>query len=444
VNYLDIPKMPKLIKPLSDTKIEKTKAPTEGVIRLYDGGGLYLEITAHGSKLWRLKYSYGGRELRMALGAYPDVSLDDARAERTKAKALLAKGINPMHAKRAAKAAKIAETGNTFEIVAREWHEKMTGTPEQPGEWKPSHAKTIMSRMVNDVFPQIGKMPVADITAHDVLATVKRVAERKVDGRYVAESAHRILTNICQVMRYAVHTLRIKSVPFTAADIRGALPKVKASNRAAITDPAKVGGLLRSIYDYEGKLVTRSALKLAFLTVVRPGELRHAEWSEIDMEAAQWMIPGHKMKGGNDHIVPLSEQAMTILRELHAQTGTGRYVFPARPDKRAGQERYSRPMSNNAVLAALRRMDYDKDEMSGHGVRAIFRTLGAEKLHQSERFLELQLAHAVPDTHGNAYNRAAFLPERTVLMQLWANYLDSLRTGQPMPTANNVVMLRAG
>lgn len=418
--------MPKIAKPLTHTQVVNAK-PKKGVkiTRLFDGGGLYLEISPAGSKLWRLKYTFNDSECRMALGTYPPTTLEQARKIADKQRELIAKGINPIQHKRAKAAEVIEAAGNTFEVVAREWHAKQSRT------WKESHASRIMLRLENDVFPWLGKMPVTDITKKDIRTTAERIAERGA-----VESAHRVLSNICQVLRYAVVTDRIERMPVNAIDIRGALPAAESSNLAALTNPEDVAGLLRAIHGYNGSPITRAALQLAMLTAVRPGELRQMEWSEINLQAARWDIPAPKMKGKVDHIVPLSEAAVAILTDLQPLTGRGRYVFP-------GAHNRQRPMSNNAVLAALRRMNFSTEQMSGHGVRAIFRTLGDEVLHQRVEWLEMQLAHTVKDVHGTAYNRTAFLPQRTGMMQLWSDYLDHLRTGEPMPEReSNVHFIR--
>jgi integrase len=277
------------------------------------------------------------------------------------------------------------------------------------------HASRIMLRMENDVFPWLGSRPIADVTAKEVLATVNRIVDRGA-----VESAHRVLQNCGQVLRYAIATGRAERNP--AADLRGALPPVKQSHLAAIIEPNAIGGLLRAMDAYNGSLVTKCALRLAPLVFVRPGELRQAEWAEFDLDAAQWNIPAAKMKMREPHLVPLAPQAVAILRELHALTGRGRYVFPS---ARSPQ----RPMSNNAVLSALRRMGYATDEMSGHGFRAMARTVLDEVLHFRPDYIEHQLAHAVKDPNGRAYNRTAHLPERRKMMAAWADYLDTLKVG---------------
>jgi integrase len=394
--------------PLTDTAI-RTAKPTAKPQRLFDGGGLYLEVSPAGGKLWRLKYRHGGKEKRLALGAYPDTGLRDARDKRDAARKLLAAGVDPGEQRKAAKAAGDERAANSFEVVAREWHAKQSAT------WVELHASRIMLRMENDVFPWLGSRPIADVTAKEVLATVNRIVDRGA-----VESAHRVLQNCGQVLRYAIATGRAERNP--AADLRGALPPVKQSHLAAIIEPNAIGGLLRAMDAYNGSLVTKCALRLAPLVFVRPGELRQAEWAEFDLDAAQWNIPAAKMKMREPHLVPLAPQAVAILRELHALTGRGRYVFPS---ARSPQ----RPMSNNAVLSALRRMGYATDEMSGHGFRAMARTVLDEVLHFRPDYIEHQLAHAVKDPNGRAYNRTAHLPERRKMMAAWADYLDTLKVG---------------
>ena len=393
---------------LSDTTI-RTAKPAAKPQRLFDAGGLYLEVSPAGGKLWRLKYRHGGKEKRLALGAYPDTGLKDARDKRDAARKLLAAGVDPGEQRKAAKAAGEERAANSFEVVAREWHAKQSAT------WVELHASRIMLRLENDVFPWLGSRPIADITAKELLATVNRIVDRGA-----VESAHRVLQNCGQVLRYAVATGRADRNP--AADLRGALPPVKQTHHAAIIEPGAIGGLLRAMDAYNGSLVTKCALRLAPLLFVRPGELRHAEWAEFDLDAAQWNIPAEKMKMREPHLVPLAPQAVAILRELQPLTGRGRYVFPS---ARSPQ----RPMSNNAVLSALRRMGYATDEMSGHGFRAMARTVLDEVLHFRPDYIEHQLAHAVKDPNGRAYNRTAHLPERRKMMAAWADYLDTLKVG---------------
>lgn len=393
---------------LSDTAIRKTK-PTDKPAKLVDGEGLYLLLNPNGSRWWRWDYRrpVTGKRNTLSLGTYPDTGLADARAKRDAARKLLAACTDPGEHRKAEKAAGEDRAANSFEVVAREWHAKQAPT------WVKDHGDRIMLRLKNDIFPWLGKRPVAEVKAKELLATVNRIADRGA-----AESAHRALQSCGQIFRYAIATGRAERNP--AADLRGALPPVKQTHLAAITDPNKVGGLLRAMDAYAGSFVTKCALRLAPLVFVRPGELRQAEWAEIDLDKAEWNIPAEKMKMREPHLVPLSPQAVAILSELQALTGRGRYVFPsARSPKR--------PMSNNAVLSALRRMGFDKEEMSGHGFRAMARTILDETLHFRPDYIEHQLAHAVRDPNGRAYNRTAHLAERKKMMQAWADYLDTLR-----------------
>jgi integrase len=370
---------------------------------------MYLELSPAGGKWWRLKYRFGGKEKRLSLGTYPDTGLAEAREKRDTARKLLAAGIDPSEQRKAAKAAGEERSANSFEVIAREWHAKQSVT------WVDLHASRIMLRLENDIFPWLGSRPIAVITAKELLATVNRIVDRGA-----VESAHRVLQNCGQVFRYAIATGRAERNP--ATDLRGALPPVKQTHHAAIIEPNAIGGLLRAMDSYNGSLVTKCALRLAPLLFVRPGELRQAEWSEFDLEGAQWNIPAEKMKMREPHLVPLSPQAVAILREIQALTGQGRYVFPS---ARSPQ----RPMSNNAVLSALRRMGYATDEMSGHGFRAMARTVLDEVLHFRPDYIEHQLAHAVKDPNGRAYNRTAHLAERRKMMVGWADYLDTLKVG---------------
>ena len=393
--------------PLTDTAIRKAK-PADKVQRLFDAGGLYLEIAKTGGKWWRLKYRFDGKEKRLSLGTYPDTSLASARDKRDAARKLLAAGVDPGEHRKAEKLAGEEQAANSFEVIAREWLAKYSPT------WAASTGDKIASRFARDLFPWLGKRPIATITPKELLAVVHRIADRGA-----TETAHRALRSCGQVFRYAIATGRAERNP--ATDLRGALPPIREqAHRAAIVDPAAIGGLLRAIDGYQGAFATRCALRLAPLLFVRPGELRHAEWSEIDLDAAEWNIPADKMKTREPHLVPLAPQAVAILRDLYALTGRGRYVFP---NPRTG----SRPMSNNGVLSALRRMGYGKDEMTGHGFRAMARTVLDEVLNFRPDYIEHQLAHAVRDPNGRAYNRTAHLAERRKMMAAWADYLDQLR-----------------
>ena len=402
---------------LTDTAIKNAK-PGAKPAKLADEKGMFLLVTPAGGKWWRLKYRIGGKEKLLSLGTYPEVSLKDARERRDDARKLLASGIDPSENRKAVKAAKTDRAANSFEVIAREWYAKNAAS------WAENHGSRIIRRLERDIFPWIGGKPIADITAPDLLAVLRRIEERGA-----AETAHRAHQNCGQVFRYAIATGRAERDP--SPDLKGALPAVKQTHRAAITDPKAIGGLLRAIDEYQGQFVTQCALRLAPLVFVRPGELRKAEWTEFDLDNAEWNIPAERMKMREPHLVPLSTQAVEILRELHALTGSGRYVFP-------GARTNGRPMSDNAILAALRRMGFAKDEMSGHGFRAMARTILDEVLGVRPDFIEHQLAHAVRDPNGRAYNRTAHLAERRKMMQQWADYLDKRKAGaEVIPLRSN-------
>lgn len=392
--------------PLTDIALKAAK-PAEKPQRLFDGGGLYLEISTAGGKWWRFKYRFDGKEKRLSLGVYPDVSLKDARERRDEMRRLVANGIDPGVNRKIQKAAKVERSANSFEVIAREWYAK-----HSPG-WADTHSSKIIRRLEKDVFPWIGGRPISEISAQELLTVLRRI-----EGRGTLDTAHRAGGNCSQVFRYAIATGRADRDP--VPDLRGALPPARGGNFAAITDPAKVGALLRAIDAFEGTFVVQSALRLAPLIFVRPGELRRALWEEIDFDRAEWRYWVTKTK--TEHSVPLATQAVEILKDLHPLTGHGRHVFPGRDPKR--------PMSDAAVNAALRRMGYDtKTEITGHGFRAMARTILAEELHQKPEVIEHQLAHKVPDALGTAYNRTKFLKERRGMMQLWADYLDKLKAG---------------
>lgn len=392
------------IPPLTALAIRNAK-PGDKALR--DGGGLYLLIQPTGRHLWRLDYRHAGKRKTISVGVYPDTGLADARTKREAARKLLANGIDPGEERKATKAAGIENAANSFEVVAREWFSK------QKPNWVDGHSNKVLLRLENDLFPWLGKRPIAEVTAKELNATINRIVDRGA-----VDSARRALQNSNQIFKYAIVTERAERNP--ADHLRGSISPPKKKHLAAITDPKKVGGLLRAIDSYSGSFVTKCALKLAPLVFVRPGELRNAEWKEFDLDLAEWNIPAQKMKMGEPHLVPLATQGVSILAELHALTGKGRYVFPGGHNPR-------RPMSDNAVLAALRRMGFEKEEMSGHGFRAMARTILDEVLHFRPDFIEHQLAHAVRDPNGRAYNRTAHLPERRKMMQAWADYLDVLR-----------------
>ncbi len=399
--------------PLTDTAIRNAK-PGEKTIKLFDERGLYLEVSPAGGKWWRLKYRFDGKEKRLSLGVYPDVSLKDARERRDAARKLLADGTDPSENRKAQKSARADRAANSFEVVAREWFAKYSAT------WAKDHGNRIIRRFERDIFPWIGGRPIAEVAAPELLTVVRRIEDRGA-----LETAHRALGNCGQVFRYSVATGRAERDP--SGDLRGALPPVKGEHFAATTDPKRVGEILRALDGYQGTLTVRCALRLAPLVFVRPGELRKAEWADIDLDAAEWRYT--VTKTNTPHIVPLSRQAVTILHELQPLTGRGQFIFP-------GARSNGRPMSDNAILAAMRRMGIGKEEMSGHGFRAVARTILDEVLGVRPDYIEHQLAHAVRDPNGRAYNRTAHLPERRKMMQQWADYLDKLKAGAeviPLP-----------
>ncbi len=391
---------------LTDTAIRNAKSGTKPV-RLFDAGGLYLEVAPNGGKWWRLKYRFNGKEKRISLGTYPDVKLKAARKSCEDARTLLAGGIDPSEHRKITKNMRADNTANSFEAIAREWFAKYS-----PG-WAPSHSSKIIQRLENDVFPWIGSRPIAEITAPELLKVLRRIEDRGA-----LDTVHRAHQNCGQVFRYGVATGRCERDP--SPDLRGALAPAKHEHFAAITDPAAVGELLRAIDGFRGTFVVQCALKLAPLFFVRPGELRKAEWQQFDLEKGEWRYFVTKTK--SEHLVPLSTQAIAILRELHALTGTRKLVFPGRDPKK--------PMSDAAINAALRRMGYDtKTEITGHGFRAMARTILHQDLDVKPEIIEHQLAHRVPDALGTAYNRTKFLVERRKMMQQWADYLDKLKAG---------------
>lgn len=408
----------------SDATIKAAK-PQAAPYRLSDGSGLYLLVRPDGKKWWRLDYTHEGKRKTLSLGTYPDTGLALARTKAAAERELVAAGIDPSEARQAKKTQR-AETqeierrlaegiplADSFEAIGREWFDKFS-----PG-WVAGHGDKIIRRLERDIFPWLGARPIAEIKAPELLSAVRRIEDRGA-----IETAHRALQNCGQVFRYAIATGRAERD--ISADLRGALVPVSKTHLPAITDPKAIGGLLRAIDGYTGFFVTKCALRLAPLVFVRPGELRKAEWSEIDLGNAEWTIPAERMKMRQPHLVPLSRQAVEILRELHAVTGRGRFVFP-------GARTNGRPMSDNAVLAALRRMGIPKDEMTGHGFRAMARTVLDEVLGFRPDWIEHQLAHAVRDPNGRAYNRTAHLTKRREMMQAWADYLDALKAENVVP-----------
>lgn len=394
---------------LSDTAVRKAK-PEAKSYKMADGGGMYLEVMPTGAKYWRLKYRFGGKEKRLAFGVYPDVSLAQARERRDDARKLLANGTDPSAVKQAQKASKVELAENSFEVIAREWFVR------HAPNWKENHSSKIIARLEKDVFPWIGNRPIAEIAAPALLAAIRRI-----EARGALETAHRALACCGQVFRYAVSTGRAERDP--TGDLRGALPPVRKDKHfAAITEPKKVGELMRDIDGYQGSYIVKCAFKLSPLLFVRPGELRKMEWKDLNLDAAEWCY--FITKTETQHIVPLARQAVELLREIQPLTGRGKYVFH-------GERDHDRPMSDNAIRSALRRMGWANDEMTPHGFRAMASTI-LDNMGYKQEWLERQLAHEEPNKVKAAYKRDAwrmYMPERTAMMQAWADYLDKLKAG---------------
>lgn len=398
--------MPRRVLPLVPMQISNAK-PKDKDYKLADGGGLYLLVTPAGGKLWRLKYRLEGQEKKLALGAFPEVSLADARQRRDNARSLIAEGIDP-GAARKVQTATILREQETFEVVAREWHNQFQS------QWAPRTAEAILEMLAHDVFGEIGAKPLAAINAPVLLAML-----RQVEARGANYTAHRVRGLCGQVFRYGVATGRCERDP--SVDLKGALKPLKSTHRPAVTDPKEVAPILRMLDSYQGSLVVRCALRLLPMLFVRPGELRAMQWADVDLEKGEWSYMVNKTK--TPHIVPLAKQALEILREIHPLTGSGTYVFTSARDKK-------RPMSDMAMNAAMRYMGIDtRTEITGHGFRAVARTILDEVLGFRPDFIEHQLAHAVRDPLGRAYNRTAHLPERKKMMQAWADYLEKLAAG---------------
>jgi integrase len=388
---------------LTDSEIRKTQAKDRD-FKLFDGGSLFLLVRASGHRGWRFKYRVNGHEKLISLGPYPTVSLAKARLKLRRAKALLLDGIDPSAKRRAEKYA----GAESFEAVAREWY------GSHACRWADSYSDHIIRRFERDIFPWIGNAPIRKITPGDLLACLRRI-----EARGTHETAHRVYQNICWVFRHAAVTRRCAYDP--SAPIKGMLLPTREQHLASITEPAAFGELLRAIEAYTGSIVVRSALRLAPLVFVRPAELRGAEWPEFDFDAQEWRIPARRMKMRVPHIVPLSTQAIAILKDLKPATGDGKFVFPS-PRSR------SRPLSNVALLAALRRMGYEQGTVTVHGFRASASTLLNEQGWRADA-IERQLAHGERNLVRAAYNHAQYLAERRLMMQGWGNYLDQLRSG---------------
>ena len=402
---------------LTDAHCRNATCPPERKqARFSDSGGLYLQVSPNGSKRWFLKYRTGGKEKQLALGSYPDVGLTAARKARDAAKLQKAAGLDPVQARKVEKLKATNPAGDTFQAVALEWHAK------QAPQWSEGHAERALRQLERDLFPWIGPRRLSEIEPVELLATL-----RKIEERGAIETADRGLMLCRQVWRYGVATGRVSRD--ITADLKGALTPYRGRHFAAITEPVKLGELLRAIQAYRGGPIVRAALQLAPLLFQRPGELRAAAWAEIDLDAALWTIPPARMKrekdgkeNGAPHLVPLPRQAVEILRELHPLTGRSALVFP-------GERNHERPISENSVRTALISMGYTPDLQTWHGFRATARTMLAERLDFDPLVIEAQLAHAVKDANGSAYNRTQYLKHRAAMMQAWADYLDKLRQG---------------
>jgi integrase len=410
--------MPKRVAPLSEARVRNAKAKYRDY-RLSDGDGLYLLVKKSGSRLWRFDFTnLAGKRNTLAFGKYPDVSLALARERRGEARQQLTNNIDPGAVRNLSKE-------ESFEPVALEWLKK------QKAIWSDSHAKTTFDRLNNNIFPWLGTRPVKEISAPELLSVLRRI-----EARGAIETAHRCRSICGQVFKYAIATGRAERD--VSADLQGALQPVVKSHHSAILEPKQLPPLLKAIDGYSGHFIVRCALRLAPMLFQRPGEMRFACWSEIDFESATWAIPIEKMKlkktekvnrAGEKHVVPLSRQAMVILKELYPLTGRGTLVFPSvriAPDTVGSS---SKPISENTLNAALRNLGYDKDTMTTHGWRSIARSLLDEVLGHKPTAIERQLFHAVADPLGEAYNRAQHLDERRAMMQRWADYLDGLRNG---------------
>lgn len=391
---------------LTATAVQQSKGQAAPV-KLADGGGLYLLVQPGGGKYWRYNYRYAGKRKTLALGVYPDTSLAAARKLHQSARETLASGMDPGEAKRIERVTRHLASADSFEAIAREW---MTTKMQDKSE---KHRSRVKRALEGDLFPTLGKRPIADISSAELLQAL-----RKIEARGAIETAHRAKQTAGQVFRFAVATGRAQRDP--TPDLKEALQSREKQHLSAITDPAQVGKLLLAIDAFQGTPVVKTALQLSALLFQRPGELRAMEWAEINWDEERWEIPADKMKMRQPHIVPLCSQALEHLKALHVLTGRGRYVFPS---ARGG----SRPLSENGVRTALRTMGYDNDTMTPHGFRAMARTILDEVLNYRVDYIEHQLAHAVRDANGRAYNRTSHLPERKKMMQGWADYLDNLK-----------------
>ena len=400
----------------------KNALPAEKSYKLADGGGLYLLVTTAGGKYWRYDYRFSGARKTLALGAYPDTSLKNAREQHAGARQMLADTLDPSAQKKLQKLHADIDAGNTFTAVADEW--RAMHLVEKSDSYRLRSERILF----NDLYPAIGFRPVKEISSVEVLAALRKIEDRTVD------IAHRARQLTGLIFRYAIATGRADRDP--TVDLKGALKSRKVNHHAAITDPRGVGMLLRDMEGYEGRPVVKAALELSVLLFQRPGEIRKMKWEEINWSGNRWEIPAEKMKMARDHIVPLSRQAITALKRIEPITGRFPYVFPKERSR-------TRPMSDNGIRTALRTLGYSNQDMTPHGFRAMARTLLDEELRIRPDWIEQQLAHRVSDPLGRAYNRTAFIEERTNMMQVWADYLDDLRDGVKR-RGLNVSVLRRG
>jgi len=393
--------------PLTDTAIKAAK-PKDKSYKLSDSGGLYLEVAPSGGKWWRYKYRFEGKEKRISLGIYPDVSLAKVRELHKSARALLAEGTDPSADRKQEKATKKLNTANSFELVAQEWAQSYFTYKTE------SHRKRTMRRLELYIFPWLGSKAISEITPPQILETVKRI-----ENLNKLETAHRTLQATSQIFRHAVQTGRALRDP--CVDLKGALPATVVKHMASFTEPQEIAELLRAIDGFTGSFTVQTALRLSPLVFARPSELRTAKWADIDLEANEWRYRVSKTK--IDHLVPLSTQAAKLFADMKALSGHGEFVFQGGHDPK-------KPMSAAAINAALQRMGYDtQKDITAHGFRAMARTILHERLNIDPHVIEHQLAHKVPDALGAAYNRTKFIEQRVTMMQQWADYLDELKDG---------------
>ncbi|WP_337955127.1 tyrosine-type recombinase/integrase [Methylophaga sp.] len=392
---------------LTDIQIRNAK-PEAKQYKLSAGLGLYLIVSPKGGKWWRFRYRFGGKQKELSLGTYPTTTLKSATLKRDEMRKMIADDIDPAVERKTEKLYQHAASENSFQAVADEWFSKFST------EWSEQHKQRTIGRLKNDVYPWLGEKVINNVTAPELLMVLRRM-----ESRGAIDSAHRVRQICSQIIRYAIATGRAERDP--AADLVGALPPSKKTHFASITEPKAIGELMRALQNYQGSFITACALRLTPYVFVRPGELRQAEWNDIDLDNAEWRIPAERMKMKVLHIIPLSRQALAILREIQPLTGKGKYVFPS-------NRTTTRPMSNNTINASLRRLGYTKEEMTAHGFRSMASTILNEQGWNPDA-IERQLAHSEKNGVRAAYNYAQYLPERKKMMQSWADYLDGLASG---------------